>query len=795
MSVAFDLGPLGWVKSEIDSSLEKARAALKAYGGNAEARTELKTCEGHLHQASGAVQIVGLEGVTRFFEQTEALLADLQAGKLSSDARAVEILEGAIETIGKYLADLLDGAADQPLRMFPAYRALLEARGAPPPSEAELYFPDLSLAPPPRERPAPRLQREDSDAHLRAQRLRFQRGFVRWLRDAKDRDALAEMLAAVDAVEETQTLPAQRAFWWTAGALIDALAHGDLGPEPQLRQLAARIEQQLRRMLEGASPSVAEQLQREVLYWLARSGDVAVQPDGSSSRARAARQAYQLDGSLPSEVSEADISQRLPNALALREAIGHAKEAWHKHIAGVDSALAAFSEHAGAIAESGLRLGNPDLAALTGEIERVAAHLEAAPKPLSEAAAMEVATALLVAENAAENYRQLPPDFDRQVKVMLSRLAVAVFGAAPTGEVAGAELIDKMTQRAQERLALGSAVAEMQANLQRIEQALDVYFRDPTRAGELAALDPLIHQVSGALRVLGEEEAQGALERCAERIRSFAAATARPALEQFEDVAQILSGLGFYLDALRRGKADLAAAMQPLGAPQAPAGPSVEKELRQKRHDSQALFAALREAPKDEDLKARLKDKLTEICDDAKLIADASLESHARDALAQLDARESPDLESSLARSMVQLAPPAEVTSPDTERLLEASSETFDQELLGIFLEEAQDVLASIADNLSASRARPSAMAELTAIRRGFHTLKGSGRMVGLTGLAEAALAAEQLLNLWLQEERAATPELHEAIELARATFADWVGRLSRGEPQPDAGALLAAIG
>ena len=791
MSAAFDIGPLGWVKSEIDSSLEKARAALKAYGGRTEARTELKACEGHLHQASGAVQIVGLEGVTRFFEQTEALLADIQAGKVSSDEHAVEILGRAIDTIGKYLADLLDGAADQPLRMFPAYRALLEARGAPPPSEAELYFPDLSLAPPPRERAAPHMQREDLAAFLRAQRLRFQRGFVRWLRDAQDRSALAEMLAAIDAVEETQTLPAQRAFWWTAGALIDALAHGNLGPEPRLRQLAARIEQQLRRMLEGASPSVAEQLQREVLYWLARTGD---EPDASSPRARAARQAYRLDGSLPSAVSEADISQRVPIALALREAIGHAKEAWHKHIAGVDSALAAFSEHAGAIAERGWRLGNPDLATLTREIGRIAGHLEGAGSQPSEAAAMEVATALLVAENAAENYRRLPPDFDRQVKVMLSRLAAAVFGAEPAGELAGAELIDEMTQRAQEKLALGSAVVEMQANLHRIEQALDVYFRDPTRAAELAALDPLIHQVSGALKVLGEEEAQGALERCAERIRDFAAATARPALEQFEEVAQILSGLGFYLDALRHGKADFAAAMRPVGAPPPQTGPSVEKELRQKRQDSQALFAALQGAPEDESLKARLKDKLNEISDDAQLVADASLESRARDALSQLDAPDSPERESSLAKSMVQLAPPAETASADTRRLLEASSETFDQELLAIFLEEAQGVLASIAESLSASRVRPSAMPELAAIRRGFHTLKGSGRMVGLAALAEAALAAEQLLNLWLQEERAATPDLHETIELARATFADWVERLGRGEPQPDPSALLAAV-
>ncbi|HUJ87907.1 MAG TPA: Hpt domain-containing protein [Burkholderiales bacterium] len=793
MSAAFDIGPLGWVKSEIDSSLERARAALRAYGGKAEAQAELKACEGHLHQASGAVQIVGLEGVTRFFEQAEALLADLQAGKVSGDAATVQALERAIGTIGKYLADLLDGAADQPLRMFPAYRALLEARGAPPPSEADLYFPDLSLAPPAREHPALRLPHEESETFLRTQRLRYQRGFVKWLRDAEDRPALGEMLAAVDAVEATQALPPQRAFWWTAGALIDALAHGDLAPEPALRQVAARIEQQLRRMVEGASASVAEQLQREVLYWLARSGKVRADPEVSSARARAARQAYRLDGSLPSDSAEPDISQRVPMALALREAIGHAKEAWNKYVAGIDSALAAFSQHASAVAERGWRLGNLDLATLTREIARIAAELEAAPRRLSDSAAMEVATALLVAENAAENYRQLPPDFDRQVKVMLSRLAVAVFNAEAAGELPDADLIDAMMLRAQEKLALGSALAEMQANLHRIEQTLDVYFRDPTRAAELAALDPLIHQVAGALGLLGEEEAQGALERCAERIRAFAGATTRPALEEFEAVAQILSGLGFYIDALRHGKADFAAAMRPVGAAQSVAAPSVEKELRQKRRDTQALYEALRRSPQDQEIRTRLRGKLSEIKDDAQLVADASLGSHARDALSQLDTPESLARESPLARSMAQLAPPSESASPDAQRLLKASNEAFDQELLAIFLEEADGVLAAIAENLAASRVRPGAMPELAAIRRAFHTLKGSGRMVGLARLADTAWALEQLLNLWLHEERAATPALHEVIEVARETFADWVGRLQRGEPQPDAEGLLAA--
>ena len=56
----------------------------------------------------------------------------------------------------------------------------------------------------------------------------------------------------------------------------------------------------------------------------------------------------------------------------------------------------------------------------------------------------------------------------------------------------------------------------------------------------------------------------------------------------------------------------------------------------------------------------------------------------------------------------------------------------------------------------------------LTTIRRGFHTLKGSGRMVGLTELGEVAWQCEQVMNKWLKDEKPATPQLLAFIELAQ---------------------------
>ncbi len=791
--MVFDIGPLTWVKSEIDSSLERARASLRAFAGGAGAKGELGTCRANLHQASGAVQIVGLEGVSRLFEETEALLGDLESGKVAVSEDAGAALERAIAAIGAYLTELLDGRPDQPLRLFAVYRELVGAREGAAASEADLFFPNLSLSPPPREKPAVRLPKGEVEAFAKAQRALYQRGFLKWLRAPQDAQAIGDMRAAVDAVEATQTVPAQRAFWWAAGAFIDALGAGDLEPEAAVRQVCTRIEQQIRRMGEG-SASVAERTLREVLYWLARTG-----AEPASARAKAVQQAFELEGALPDEDAEADTTQRVAVAIALREAIAGAKDAWNKYATGAETALAVFAQHARTIESQTEPLRNEPLTGLARELAACATAVQGDARRMSESAAMEVATALLVIESAVENYRTPASDFVQQAGVMTARLGAAVLGRAPAGPLPSVPLVDEMTRRAQDKLATDAALAEMQGNLHRIEQALDAYFRDPSRAPELTALQAVVHQVSGALAVLGEEEAREALERCAERIREFAAGGTRPALTQFEEVAQTLSGLGFHIEALKLGKADFATAMRPLrpaqsaAAAEEPVPASVEESVEQHKRETQTLFEALQASPADSGIRGELKEKLESIRQDAELLADASLGEQAAEALQQLDAAAGPDDTQGLARTLAAIVPPAVPPSAEAERLKDASEETIDEELLAIFLEEATTVLATIAENLDAVRSQPASVPHLTTIRRGFHTLKGSGRMVGLGRLGEAAWAVEQVMNLWLQQERPAAASLLGLVGEAHAAFADWVARLIAHESQPDPSAIVAA--
>jgi chemosensory pili system protein ChpA (sensor histidine kinase/response regulator) len=100
-------------------------------------------------------------------------------------------------------------------------------------------------------------------------------------------------------------------------------------------------------------------------------------------------------------------------------------------------------------------------------------------------------------------------------------------------------------------------------------------------------------------------------------------------------------------------------------------------------------------------------------------------------------------------------------------------------ELLQIFLEEATEVLSTI----ELALAEPEKDDALVTIRRGFHTLKGSGRMVGQNELGEAAWEVEQVLNRWLDEKRPATPELVELAATAAKLFAEWTEKLRAGQP------------
>jgi chemosensory pili system protein ChpA (sensor histidine kinase/response regulator) len=787
----FDIGPLTWVKGEIDQALEKSLGCLRAYAANPAETTQLKFCRTHFHQAHGALQIVGLDGVTRVSEELEGLIGETEKSGAPPKPEMLAAAEQTYEAISAYLDQLLAGEPNQPLLLFAVYRDLAAARGKDTADPVDLYYPDLTHRPPRRER-APSAHTGDAlIQHYRDARARYQRGLLRLLK--KDPTGAEDMRAAVTAVEAAQSVPAQRTFWWVALGFFDALVARAMPDNPTLMRLCNRIEHQLKRLVDG-STNVAERLTREALFAVARARP-------ATEHLRQVQETFELAGSIPGSFElKSESAGQLPGVRAMRELVTQAKTSWNKAASGHQGSLAAFRDQTAQLATRAAESGDDLLKALATDIAITAKWLGDSPDKVTDAVAMEVATALLLVENATENYARLGDEFKQQVALMRARLQGVMQGKMPEG---AAPVLDEMSRRAQERLLMSHVVGEINASLRSVEQALDAFFRDSSQRPELVALDKPMRQVLGALTMLNEDRAAAALSTCAAEIQRFASPDYAPAQSDFERVAGTLSGLGFYVDSLQHGKTDFDAFMLPIGARKeapaeeaetAQASASVEAGLAKGKREVQELFERWKNEPGDAALKAKLEENLQALQKDASLTADGALESRVAEMLAVLKQSDAKTFDPVATQTLEGITPASAEPPPSakTEELVSASAEKVDAELLAVYLEEAGEVLATIGASVEQVRGEPHNIEELRTIRRGFHTLKGSGRMVGLTRLGEAAWAVEQVMNKWLEEESPATPDLLRLVAEAQSFFGAAVEDLKGGGAGPDEAAIVA---
>ena len=756
MSMDLDIGPLSWVKGEIDLELERAGLNLAAHAADP-AGDGLVKARASMHQAHGALAIVGLDGITEFADAIEQLLAALIAGEVPDVDVARSAAQEGLAALRGYLDDLMTGHPNQPLKLLAPYRAMVVARGQAAPGPAALFFPDLTQRPPKREKDPPPLTPEALAARLKAARLGFERGLLKWLKN--DPKGVAEMKISVAMIEMTRTTPAARAYWWIVLGVLDALAANGLPDLADAKRFAMRLGGQIKKLVEGRGET-SEQLMREALYLAAsatKGGDALA----------VVRAAYRLDGAVPT-ATPSETERLLPHIRHLRELVAAAKDDWNRLCAGTAAALPPFHERTAKIAEVGAATGQPDYARLTAAILEQTDQLRRDPTRHNEAVALEIATALLLAESALENFQSLDADFAHSTTAVVERLA-----ALGRGEELGMmdlPHLDAMSRRAQERLLLESVAREIRSNLGAIEQTLDAFFRDTSRQATLAALQQPIRQIQGALLVLGQDRANAVLAECARAIDSFAVPGFAPKAGDFEDVAKKLSALGFFVAQLQGGTADIDAILEP---------PPVASALR---HEVEAPPLVISPVAIAEEAAATTPAPIpvTE--------PEPAPEPESPAAAGTVPEEALPDFEVEGFEAPAEALPvppptPVEAPAPSAEasRLVDASEEDLDAELLGIFLEEANEVLGTINQQLPLLHSAPGDHESLVTLRRSFHTLKGSGRMVGLTELGDAGWAVEQVLNGWLHEARPATPDLLAMLDLAADIFRVWIHQLEAG--------------
>src|SRR5215831_1948238 len=125
----FDLGPLTWVQGEIDQALNRGLEALTSFRGAPSDETQLKHARAHVHQAAGAIQMVGLDAVVAFTDELERQLARMEELPPADAAKTCDVVDRACRKLKIFLDELVNGAAPVPLKLYPEYEAMQSARG------------------------------------------------------------------------------------------------------------------------------------------------------------------------------------------------------------------------------------------------------------------------------------------------------------------------------------------------------------------------------------------------------------------------------------------------------------------------------------------------------------------------------------------------------------------------------------------------------------------------------------------------------------------------------------------
>jgi len=126
-------------------------------------------------------------------------------------------------------------------------------------------------------------------------------------------------------------------------------------------------------------------------------------------------------------------------------------------------------------------------------------------------------------------------------------------------------------------------------------------------------------------------------------------------------------------------------------------------------------------------------------------------------------------------------APPKKAAPPPSVMKVEEGRS--DPELVEVFIEEAKEEIASIGRNLPVWVDDRTNSEALISTRRSFHTLKGSGRMVGAQLLGEFAWSIENLLNKIINQTLEPTPSMISFITEASAALPQLIEQLEIGRP------------
>ncbi|MTW22506.1 Hpt domain-containing protein, partial [Allochromatium palmeri] len=272
--------------------------------------------------------------------------------------------------------------------------------------------------------------------------------------------------------------------------------------------------------------------------------------------------------------------------------------------------------------------------------------------------------------------------------------------------------------------------------LLRVKEAIADWQSAPDSPAILEPIHGYLASVSGALRILGENPAADLAEAVGRLVQNTYVRHQRlPSGSEIDHLADAVAGLELYIGHLQ----------QPM-----PLGDTLINRAGRSISVLQAEIGELGEPP----------------------------------APAEISVTPEPEPEAIRAPEAFEILSEAEPSAPEApadDLTSVDEDEDGETEFLDIFMEEAGEEIESARTQLARWQADPFDSEALGTLRRSFHTLKGSGRLVGALQVGDFAQAMEFLLNRLIETQSSPSAEIMDCIVEAVRVLPDLVEAEAEG--------------
>lgn len=790
-----DYVALDWVKGEIEEVLKQAQYELEAYVEAPDDTARLKFCLTYFHQVRGTLQMVEFYGAAMLAEEMEAVVQAMLDDTVSHAAEAREVLMQAILQLPNYLDHIKLGRRDLPVVLLPVLNDLRGARGESLLSETSLFQPSLKPITPLNDKQLRHFSDKQFLDILRKLRQMYQVALLGVLKGKDTQHNLEYLQKVSNRLAKLFVSTPAESLWTIASAVLDGLLNDGIRLNSAVKELLKQLEPELRNIVNNGAQSlehVPEELLKNLLFYVARS-------EKTTDKITQVRNDFKLSDALPSssEVDEdrkalegpdkatmGSVSSALIEEITrLKEELDqlvHDKVAQPSQLAGLVPGFKQISDTMGML---GLGVSRK---VIQDQFEIVKAFVDN-NKAADNTQLMDIAGALLYVEatlvglsdrfgstksddmqtqqlgEAQQVVLKESKNFIEQVKELVVEYATKQGDLSLLGEAA--DLLMNLR---------GTLIMVPQMDAADIARSCSNILHkqvDTQQRPSDVLLDALAESLSGIeyflerLEENNQADSSGILVRSREAILPYMAAQdlapddsiidAQAMEDDLEEVdfSQLPEEVeDLQLDSNESPVEIATEESIEFGLPQDSAqDKSNEDEITFDLTDELELESNeslnIAQTPEDEEaLSAQaLNEQLSESL--------KSLENEPEDDddwnLVIDDAFEPDDTAPAEIEQIPEAAPVIEA-----EPVLESSNasdfeddDLIDDEIIEIFLEEAQEVLETIEEFWPVFKANHDDSEALTTTRRAFHTLKGSGRMVGAEDIGETAWAIENMFN------------------------------------------------